>query len=77
MFMSKLYLIGLIGALCTTFYFYGVGIGRYKCEIQNVQHQINTINKVKQQDRVINEKVYKTGVSDIRRILHDKYTISE
>lgn len=75
--MTKLYLIGLIGALCTIFYFYGAGIGRYKCEIQNVQHQINNINNDKQQDRVINEKVYKTGVRDIRSILRDKYTISE
>ena len=70
--MIKLYMFILIGALCTVFYFYGS-----KCEIKNYTEQINISNQNDKQKRILNDTVYKTGVRDIRRILHDKYTIGE
>ena len=75
--MIKLYLIGLVCAIICGAYFYGQSVGNSKCKIQNFQNQINLIKQDNQQQRVINDKVYKTGVGDIRRILHDKYTIAE
>ena len=76
-FMNKIYVVALFGALCTVFYFYGLNVGKSKCEIKNIQQQINTVQETKQKERIINEKVYKTGVGDIRRILHNEYTIKQ
>lgn len=75
--MNKIYIFALFCALCTVFYFYGMNVGKSKCEIKNVQQQINQVKTNKQQERIINEKVYKTGVGDIRRILHNEYTIKQ
>lgn len=75
--MNKIYIFALFCALCAVFYFYGMNVGKSKCEIKNVQQQINQVKTNKQQERIINEKVYKTGVDDIRRILHNEYTIKQ
>ena len=58
-------------------YFFGMHVGNSKCKIKNFQNQINLIREDRKQERIINDKVYKTGVDDIRRILHDKYTIAK
>ena len=66
--------------MCATIvgaYFYGKSVGVAQCEKQYLQNQINTTQQQKINERVINETVYKTGVRDIRRILRDKYTITE
>ncbi len=66
--------------MCATIvgaYFYGKSLGVAQCEKQYLQNQINTTQQQKINERVINETVYKTGVRDIRRILRDKYTITE
>ena len=75
--MIKLYVVIAIGAICAVFYFYGQSVGVSKCKIQNLQEQIKETDKNDKQQKVINEKVYKTGVADIRGILRDKYTIAE
>ena len=75
--MIKLYVVIAIGALCTVFYFYGQSVGNSKCKIQTFQEQIKETEKNNKQQRIINDKVYKTGVADIRGILRDKYTIAE
>ena len=58
-------------------YFYGAHVGSARCKIQNFQNQMNVIKENKKQERLINEKVYKTGVGDIRDVLFNKYTIAE
>lgn len=77
----KIYLFATIGALFCVVYFYGVNIGKSKCEINNFQKQIGTVqentNQNIQTKRIINDQVYKTGVYDIRCILRDKYSIKE
>ncbi len=75
--MIKVYFFILIGAFCTVFYFYGINVGKSKCEKQHYQEQIILTNKNTQQQRNLDETVYKTGTVDIRRILRDKYTIKE
>lgn len=71
------YLIVLMCATIVGAYFYGKNVGVSQCEKQYLQNQINITQQQKINERVINETVYKTGVRDIRRILHDKYTITE
>ena len=67
----------LICALVIGAFFYGKNVGVSKCEIQNLQNQINTTEQNQVKERDINDKVFKTGVADIRRILRDKYSIAE
>ena len=75
--MTRIYFIMLICATIVGAYFYGKSVGVAQCEKQYLQNQINTTQQQKINERVINETVYKTGVRDIRRILRDKYTITE
>ena len=75
--MTKIYLIVLMCATIVGAYFYGKSVGVAQCEKQHFQNQINITEQQKTNERIINETVYKTGVGDIRRILHDKYTIAE
>lgn len=75
--MIKLYLTILICAIVYGAFFYGKNVGASKCEIQKLHNQIYVIDQNKTKERNINDMVYKTGVRDIRRILHDKYTIAE
>ena len=63
--------------MVTGAYFYGRTVGISKCEIHNFQNQIETVEQNQIKQRIINDTVYKTGLGDIRRILHDKYTIAE
>ena len=77
----KIYLLIALGALIIGAYFYGAKIADAKCKIKNLQNNLNeNIQSQKQfndNQRIIHETVYKTGVADIRRILCDKYTIAE
>ena len=67
----------LICAIIIGAYFYGKNIGISQCEIQNFQNQINTAEQNKTKERIVNDRVYKTGTDDIRVILRNKYTIAE
>ena len=58
-------------------YFYGVNITNAKCDKKYLQNNLQNIQQIQQNQRVIHDKVYKTGVADIRRILHNEYTIAE
>ena len=75
--MTKVYLIIVVCAIIFGAYFYGKSVGVSQCEKQYFQNQINFTEQQKTKERIINATVYKTGVGDIRRILHDKYTIAE
>lgn len=80
-FMNKFYLIALFGAIVCGAYFYGLNIANEKCERRIAQENLRTLEtnyiKSEQNKRLINEKVFKTGVADLRRILREKYTIAE
>lgn len=73
----KKYLFIACGALVAFAYWAGGRVASQKCavqiaEIRASQQSINMENMVK-----LNEKVMGTGVRDIRRVLHQKYTIAE
>lgn len=76
-FMIKIYLTIALGVLVMGAYFYGANIEHAKCKTKYLQNDFETITKIQQKQKVIHDKVYKTGVADIRRILFNKYTISE
>ena len=73
----KIYLIFLILALVGGAYFCGGQIAQKKCETHIAQNQTNEITQAIKIQRKADEKVYNTGVGDIRRILRAKYTIAE
>ena len=58
-------------------YFYGVNIESEKCRNKYLQTDLEQTIQMQQNQRIIHDTVYKTGVADIRRILFDKYTIKE
>ena len=73
----KIYLILSVGCLIVGAYMFGLQIARRKCEINVAHNQTNAVVKTISIQRITDEKVYNTGVADIRRVLHDKYTIAE
>ncbi|MBQ6011798.1 MAG: hypothetical protein IJL23_01630 [Alphaproteobacteria bacterium] len=75
--MKKIYFIVAIGALIFGAYFYGVNITHAKCREKQSQNNLVEIQNIEQNKRIIHDTVYKTGMRNIRRILHDKYTIAE
>jgi hypothetical protein len=75
--MTKVYVILLLCVVLVGTFFYGRNVGVSKCEMQNLQNQINTTEQNQVKERDLNDKVFKTGVVDIRRILRDKYSIAE
>ncbi len=62
-------------------YVVGLKIADAKCRMQIAQESlIKTEQQQKiivQNNRILHDTVYKTGVADIRRILQSKYTIAE
>lgn len=68
-------------ALVLGAYFYGARVADAKCTIKNLENDLNENIQIQKQynnnQKVIHEAVYKTGLADIRRILRDKYTIAE
>lgn len=45
--------------------------------MQHLNTQIEKSENNTKKQRILNEKVFKTGTDDVRRILRDKYTIKD
>lgn len=73
----KNYLILAVAVIVAGAYFFGLGIGRAKCVAANARAQSNEIINITDMQRNTDEKVFNTGVGDIRRIMRAKYTIAE
>jgi len=73
----KVYLIIAVGCIIFGAYEFGLQIAHKKCEVNAAQNQTNEIVKTISIQRISDEKVYHTGVDDIRRILRTKYSIAE
>lgn len=72
LFLFFVFIVVVAGA-----YWAGGRVASQKCatqiaEIRAEQQSVNLENMVN-----VNEKVFNTGVRDIRRILHTEYTIAE
>ncbi len=75
--MSKIYLIFLIVMCVFGAFFCGGKIADTKCRMKIAQESKAQIEQSMQNHRIINDKVYKTGVADIRRILQSEYSIAD
>ena len=75
--MTKLYLTVAVCAIIIGAYFYGRNISNIKCRASYLQNELNQNIQNYNNQRIIHDTVYKTGVDDIRRILFDKYSIAE
>ena len=75
--MNKIYFLLAICALILGAYFYGANIADAKCQMRQLAENTQKQNLNIKNQRIIHDTVYKTGISDVRRILHDKYTIAE
>jgi hypothetical protein len=73
----KNYLILAVVVIIAGAYFFGARIGRAKCAVANARTQTNEIINITDIQRNTDEKVFNTGVRDIRRVLCEKYTIAE
>lgn len=73
----KKYLIIAVAVIVAGAYFFGVRIGRMKCNMDSVRAQSSEISDIIDIKRNTDEKVFNTNLGDIRRILHEKYTIAE
>ena len=73
----KFYLIGAVVALVAGAYFAGGRVAHERCRAAAAntatEIAINSANIT----RIANEKTFNTGLRDIRRILHQKYTIAD
>ena len=76
--MKKYFVIAaMFAGVCAGAYWAGGRVASQKCatqiaEIRAEQQSVNLENMVN-----VNEKVFNTGVRDIRRILRTEYTIAE
>lgn len=79
--MNKIYVIIFFCVCVFGAYVVGLKIADTKCHMQIAQESLITTQKQQkitlQNNRILHDQVYKTGVSDIRHILQSKYTISE
>lgn len=73
----KQYLIVAVVIIVAGAYFFGLRIGRMRCAIDSMYAQSNEITNIMDIKRDTDEKVFNTGMRDIRRVLHEKYTIAE
>lgn len=67
-------------AVCTAMFFsyvMGVRLGREKCRADIVTQSSNLQSQAIKIMGDINAEAFSRGVADIRRILHEKYTIAE
>lgn len=73
----KKYLVLAVVAIVAAAYFFGLRIGRMQCAVNSMRAQSNEIINISDIKRNTDEKTFNTGVGDIRRVLHAKYTIAE
>ncbi len=75
--MRYIYYAALIGVAIFFAYLIGVYVGNMKCDVRIANANANEMIFNTKQMGNINETVFHTSVGDIRRILHEKYTIAE
>lgn len=73
----KKYLVGATVIIVAGAYFFGARIARIKCVAAGARAQSNEIINITNTKRATDEKVFNTGMRDVRRILRAKYTIAE
>ncbi len=75
--MKIFYIVGLIVSAFVLIYLYGMQIGHKKCQDKILMQSFNQNLQFNKHKEDIDEKVYTTGVGDIRDFLRNKYSIAD
>lgn len=75
--MYKLYFIALIGALVVGAYVWGGQVANEKCRGRYLARAWEIQSETQKIQEKVNAESFNRGVDDIRRFLHEKYTIAE
>lgn len=75
--MTKIYLIVAIVSMVVGAYFMGVRVTQVKCRANVATAQTADMVQFMNLNRISDEKVFNTGMRDIRGILRQKYTIAD
>lgn len=75
--MNKIYVVLLFVGVVFGAFICGGKIADSKCRMRIAQESKEQIQQSLQNNRILDDKVYKTGVADIRRILQSEYSIAE
>ena len=75
--MVKFYLVVAIIFMVMGAYFAGAHVARIKCRADLANAQTTEIINISKIQRNTDDKVFHTGLHDIRRIMHAKYTIAD
>jgi len=75
--MIRIYFAALVCVAIFLSYFIGIHVGNVRCNTRIAESNIEHIVRDAKIMEKTNEVVYHTGTADVRRILHEKYTIAE
>jgi len=75
--MVKFYLIAAIIFMVIGAYLTGAHVARIKCRTEAANAQTTEIINISKMQRNTDDKVFHTGMRDIRRIMRTKYTIAD
>ena len=75
--MNKFWLVGAVAAVAAALYFCGRSVGMARCRADSASRSVQTQIQIIRQTEKINETVLRTNLGDIRRVMHEKYTIAE
>lgn len=75
--MNKIYVALLVVGAVFGAFVCGGKIADTKCQMRFAQTSKTQIEQSLYNNRILDDKVYKTGVADIRRILQSEYSIAE
>lgn len=75
--MNKIYVALLFIGVVLGAFVCGGKIANAKCQMRIAQTSKTQVEQSLYNNRILNDKVYKTGVADIRRILQSEYSIAD
>jgi len=75
--MNNIYIIVLVVVCVCGAFIFGAKTANAKCRMQVAQELKQQLEQNIKNNRILNDKIYKTGLSDIRRILQSEYSIAE
>lgn len=75
--MNKLYVLCAVAVVVVAAFFIGTMVGKLQCRESVAIEKSNTQSQIIKTIGEINAETLHTGTDDIRRILHQNYTIAE
>lgn len=73
----RVYLVCAMVGIVAGAYWCGGRIAREKCNAITTHNQMENILKIENIKRTANEKVIHTDNIDIRRVMHERYSVAE